>query len=76
MSHEQCTRHWSIKKEKKGLKCKTSKCECDPNAHLEGKKEVDHSGTLSTEFKFVGIRMRYSYASNPIDNASEHEPKV
>lgn len=50
-----------------------SKRECNLNAHLEGKKRVDHSGT---EFEFVGIWMRYSYAPSLIENASEHEPKV
>ena len=39
MSNEQCTKHWSVKKEKKGLKRKMSKRECNPNAHLEGKKK-------------------------------------
>ena len=38
------------KKRKKGLKRKMSKRECNPNAHLEGKKRVDHSGTLTTKF--------------------------
>ena len=39
MSNEQCTKHWSVKKEKKGLKRKMSKRECNPNAHLEEKKK-------------------------------------
>ena len=53
-----------------------SKHECNPNAHLEGKKRVDHSGTLTTEFEFIGIQMRYNCAPSLIENASEHEPKV